>query len=84
VNRRLEAKEVDFLFAAHRLVVETDSWRHHRSREAFENDRARDALLAQAGYRTLRFTYRQVVDHPAGVAAAIAATLQAIATRGTA
>ena len=66
---------VDFLFPRHRLVVETDSWTHHRRREAFENDRARDALMARAGYRTLRFTYRQVRHDPATVAQTLAAML---------
>lgn len=44
---------------------------HHRDREAFENDRARDALMARAGYRTLRFTYRQIEREPATVAATL-------------
>ena len=79
VNAWLEAKEVDFLFPKHRLIVETDSWRHHRDRDAFENDRARDALMARAGYRTLRFTYRQVTDEPANAARTIAAMLRSSA-----
>ena len=77
VNSWVEAKEVDFLFPRHRLIVETDSWTHHRSRAAFENDRARDALMARAGYRTLRFTHRQIEDAPASVAQAVAATASA-------
>ena len=79
VNTWLEGKEVDFLFPTHRLVVETDGWRHHRSRSAFENDRARDALMARAGYRTLRFTYRQVRDEPANVGRTVAAMLRSSA-----
>jgi very-short-patch-repair endonuclease len=60
VNSTIAGKEVDFLFADDRVVVETDSWRYHKTRRSFENDRARDALLARAGYRTLRFTDRQL------------------------
>jgi hypothetical protein len=75
VNWWVEYKEVDFLFARHRLVVETDSWTHHRTRTAFENDRARDARLAMAGYRTLRFTHRQLVHEAAAVAAAVRAAM---------
>lgn len=71
VNSWLEGKEVDFLLPAHRRMVETDSWTHHRSRAAFESDRARDALMARAGYRTLRFTYRQIEHEPASVAATL-------------
>ena len=63
--------EVDFLFAASRLVVETDGYRYHRTRRAFERDRERDAILARAGYRTLRFTHRQLTREPAMVAETI-------------
>jgi very-short-patch-repair endonuclease len=59
---------VDFLFAASRLVVETDGYRYHRTRRAFERDRERDAILARAGYRTLRFTHRQLTREPTMVA----------------
>ena len=79
VNTWLEGKEVDFLFPKHRLIVETDGWTHHRDRDAFENDRARDALMARAGYRTLRVTYRQIKDEPANVARTIAAMLRSSA-----
>jgi predicted transcriptional regulator of viral defense system len=63
--------KVDFLFAQSRLVVETDGYRFHRTRRAFERDRERDAILARAGYRTLRFTHRQLTRDPASVAATI-------------
>jgi very-short-patch-repair endonuclease len=75
VNHRVVGKEVDFLFEHARLVVEADSWRYHKTRHAFENDRARDVLLARAGYRTLRFTDRQIATEPDHVAAAIGAVL---------
>ena len=76
VNTTVEGKEVDFLFRAERLIVEADSWRYHRTRRAFEDDRARDVLTTRAGYRTLRFTDRQLTDAPHSVAAAIRATLR--------
>jgi very-short-patch-repair endonuclease len=75
VNHRVEGKEVDFLFEAQKLVVETDSWRYHKTRHAFENDRARDAKLARAGYRTLRFTDTQIAHRAAAVAETIAVAL---------
>jgi hypothetical protein len=75
VNDYVEGLEADFVFAAGRLLVETDSWRHHRSRASFESDRRRDATHAAAGWRTLRFTHRQIHDEPATVARAIAAAL---------
>ena len=80
VNTTVEGKEVDFLFEARRLIVETDSWRYHKTRRAFEEDRARDALTTAAGYRTLRFTDRRLTNDPHAVAAAIAATLRTLQT----
>jgi very-short-patch-repair endonuclease len=76
VNDHLEGKERDFVFPAHRLVIETDSWSHHRTRRAFEDDRARDQLLIAAGWRTIRFTHRQLTNEPHGVAATVAAALR--------
>jgi very-short-patch-repair endonuclease len=75
VNQPIAGKHVDFLFTEQRLIVETDSWRYHKTRRAFEDDRARDVLTTQAGYRTLRFTDRQLTRQPHPVANAIAAVL---------
>jgi hypothetical protein len=77
VNARPLGFRVDFLWTDARLVVETDGWGSHRTRAAFEEDRARDQALAVAGYRTVRFTHRQIVDDPAGVAATLSALLAA-------
>jgi very-short-patch-repair endonuclease len=51
------------------VVVETDSWRYHGDRAAFESDRARDALLQSLGFRVLRFTHRQLKADPSAVVA---------------
>ena len=59
-----------------RVVVETDSWRWHRGRAAFERDRERDALLAAAGYTTLRFTDRQIELAEPSVVGALGAALE--------
>ena len=56
--------EVDFYFPTHRLVVETDGWRDHGTRIAFERDRAKDAALVAAGHIVLRFTKRQIAEDP--------------------
>jgi hypothetical protein len=48
----------DFHWPAHRVIVETDGWATHRTRAAFERDRAKDAALTAAGYRVMRFTWR--------------------------
>ena len=71
VNARLPPYEVDFLWRRHRVVVETDGFRHHGDRTAFEADRARDAHLQSLGFRVLRFTYRQVMEDRSAVVAAL-------------
>lgn len=75
VNVRVGRYEVDFLWRQQRLVVETDSWRHHGDRSTFERDRARDAHLQSLGFRVLRFTYRQVAEDRSAVVAALRALL---------
>jgi hypothetical protein len=75
VNARPLGFRVDFYWPHARLVAETDGWRFHRTRAAFEADRARDQALTSAGFRVLRFTHRQVVDGPGDVAAKLAALL---------
>jgi len=77
VNARPLGFRVDFLWPAAGLVVETDGWASHRTRAAFEEDRARDQALSAAGYRVVRFTHRQLVDDPAAVAATLVALLAA-------
>jgi very-short-patch-repair endonuclease len=77
VNQHVAGKEVDFLFADHRLIVEADSWRYHKTRRSFESDRDRDVVTAQAGYRTVRFTDRRLANEPAAVARALRALFTA-------
>ena len=64
--------------AARQLVVEADGRATHLTPTAFERDRARDARLAVAGYRVLRFTWRQIVAEPE----AVGATLRALIVPG--
>jgi hypothetical protein len=74
-NDHVELLEADFIFEAQRVLVETDSWQHHKTRQSFEQDRRRDAIHAAAGWRTLRFTHRQIEHDPATVARALEAAL---------
>ena len=73
VNGRALGFESDFAWRDRALVVEVDGFAFHRTRGAFERDRARDAVLAAAGVRTLRFTARQVERRPVEVVAALRA-----------
>jgi very-short-patch-repair endonuclease len=62
---------VDAFWAGARLVVELDSYAWHRTREELERDSEQITALQLAGYRVLRFTWRQVTTQPERVAAAI-------------
>jgi len=52
--------EVDFLFAAERVVVEADGERFHGTSQARDLDATRQAALEAAGYRVVRLTWQQV------------------------
>ena len=56
-NARIGRWEVDFLWPAHRLVVETDGYAVHSGRQAFERDREKQAELQDLGFEVLRFTW---------------------------
>jgi very-short-patch-repair endonuclease len=75
VNAVVCGHEVDFLWPAARLIVETDGHRFHGTRRAFEQDRRRDAELLVAGYRVVRITYRRLMTEPDAVADTIRALL---------
>lgn len=75
VNVFVGGFEVDFLWRGGRVIVETDGYRSHAGRQAFEDDRRRDGELLARGYRVLRFTYSRVVNEPAEVIATVRAAL---------
>jgi very-short-patch-repair endonuclease len=74
IQATIDGIRVDFLIGQ-RLVVEVDGREFHGGIEAFERDRSRDARLGVRGYRVLRFTYRQVVERPDEVIAALRAAM---------
>lgn len=55
--------EVDFLFAAAKLVIELDGAQHLNSIEAYRRDRRKDALLQENGYMVLRFLTEDLGKH---------------------
>jgi very-short-patch-repair endonuclease len=63
-NTRFRGYELDFLWRDERVVVEVDGMAFHGSRGAFEADRLRDGVLAAAGLRVMRITWRQLVAEP--------------------
>jgi very-short-patch-repair endonuclease len=60
LNVRVHGCEVDMYWRAERLVVEMDGFAFHGWRRRFESDRRRDAVLAAAGLRVMRVTWRQL------------------------
>jgi hypothetical protein len=67
VNRYDNGRELDFRWPEHRLVVETNGFWVHRTRDAFERDHERRLELEAAGWRVISLTWRQIVDRPNAV-----------------
>jgi very-short-patch-repair endonuclease len=76
VNVRVGPYEVDFLWRAELLIVETDGYRYHRGSQAFEVDHVRELEFHSRGYTLRRFTYRQATDTPERVAASVRQALR--------
>ncbi|HEY0279888.1 MAG TPA: type IV toxin-antitoxin system AbiEi family antitoxin domain-containing protein [Solirubrobacterales bacterium] len=68
VNNFVEGHELDFFWEQERLVVELDSWEHHRGRRSFEEDRKRQEELSMAGIETIRITGTRLRREPRKVA----------------
>lgn len=66
---------LDFAYPEHRVFLEGDGFGVHGGREAFERDRVRQNRLILAGWRVLRFTWRQTIESPESVVAQVATIL---------
>jgi very-short-patch-repair endonuclease len=75
VNVKVGRWTVDFLWRAERLAVETDSYRYHRGRIAFQDDHARELDLHARGFEMRRFDELQIEEQPDRVAADLVAAL---------
>jgi hypothetical protein len=64
-------KSADFLFADVALIVMIDGWAYHGDKRAFQLDRRDQNDLVAAGYTVLRFTWDDLKNHPADVAAQV-------------
>lgn len=59
---------VDFLWREQMAIIECDGFAYHgSSRDAFENDRRRDAYLQSLGYTVWRFSFRQITSQQSDV-----------------
>jgi very-short-patch-repair endonuclease len=75
VNVKVGRFTLDFLWRQEGLVVEVDTYRTHGGRQAFEDDRERDAELAARGLEVLRFTDVRIDGEPGAVAQLVRARL---------
>jgi very-short-patch-repair endonuclease len=76
VNAIVGQHVVDFVWRDRGLIAETDGYRFHSTRSAFERDRARDAELMAADFRVIRITWRQLEAEPLAIVARLAQALR--------
>lgn len=67
--------EPDCTWQEQRLIVELDGYETHRTRAAYEHDRARDRALTAAGWRVMRVTWRHLHEAPELLAGELRAAL---------
>lgn len=83
INHPVGPYIADFLWPDADLVVETDGYHDHGTRDAFKTDRRRDAELFTAyGLVTLRFTYDDITLDAAETARRVRAGLHPARTTG--
>ena len=63
-NRPASGRRVDCRWPDRNLTIELDSYRYHRSRHAWENDRRREREAYARGDEFRRYTYGDVVENP--------------------
>jgi very-short-patch-repair endonuclease len=74
-NHEIAGRSRDFAWPDQRLVVETDRYRYHSSRQGKRRDNRRDRQLTALGWRPVRFTYEEIAFEPAEVAKELAGLL---------
>jgi very-short-patch-repair endonuclease len=74
-NRAASGRRVDCRWPEHRLTVELDSYRYHRSRHAWEQDRRREREAYARGDQIRRYTHDDVFGGPGPVLAELRALL---------
>ncbi len=75
-NRRAGTHFVDCRWPEVGLTVELDSYRYHRSRHAWEQDRRREREARARGDEFRRYTYADVQEEPAAMLRELRGLLQ--------
>jgi very-short-patch-repair endonuclease len=78
-NHEIAGRARDFVWPEQRLVVETDGYRYHSSRQARRRDSRRDRELTARGWRPARFTFEEIAFERDQVARELAGLLPALA-----
>jgi very-short-patch-repair endonuclease len=73
----VEGELVDFHWPEHRLIVEVDGYRFHRTKRSFDDDRRRDTKLQVAGQRVVRITHTRITHARPALEADLRALLDA-------
>ncbi len=76
-NHAIAGRARDFVWVEQRLVVETDGYRHHSTRQAQRRDHRRDRQLTALGWRPARFTYEEIAFEAEAIAGEVAELLRA-------
>jgi hypothetical protein len=78
-NRPADGRRVDARWPGHALTVELDSYRYHRSRHAWEQDRQREREARARGDEFRRYTYDDAFEDPRLMLAELRELLRAAA-----
>jgi hypothetical protein len=76
LNVKLFGHEADAVFDHEKVIVELDSWTHHKERDRFESDRKRDSVAAEHGYLTVRLTWARLTTDADNEAESLRRTLK--------
>jgi len=76
VNVWIEGHLVDFYWPQAKVIVETDGYKYHKDRVAFERDHETTVALTAAGYMVHRATYRMLKRDPGPFLTLVADSLQ--------
>jgi very-short-patch-repair endonuclease len=79
-NKPAGTKRVDCRWPTHELTVELDSYRYHRSRHAWEQDRKREREARARGDDFCRYTHDDVFESPDRVVAELTVLLRVAGT----
>jgi len=73
------SREIDFLFARHRIAIEIDGWAWHHTPSRFQQDRTKQNALVRNGWTVYRYTWFDLTQRPEAVIAEVRNALAAAA-----